>query len=170
MSFDSTALDTTDVPAFYASLRASLEALLVPEPDGLAQLANACSLLSFHIPRLNWLGFYLLRGEELVVGPFQGKPACTRIRKGKGVCGTAAQTRRAVVVDDVESFPGHISCDAASRSEIVLPLFSGDALVGVLDVDSPERARFAEADAAGLASLATVLSKRVNWASLGLPA
>jgi L-methionine (R)-S-oxide reductase len=154
--------------AFYESLRASLEALVRAESDGVAQLANASALIAAHLTEVNWVGFYLLKRGELVVGPFQGKPACTRIRMGKGVCGTAALAGKPIVVDDVEAFPGHIACDAASRSEFVAPLFAGHQLVGVLDVDSPRVARFGEAHAAGLASLAEALSRTVNWASLGV--
>lgn len=167
-TFQSERLDASDSQAFYASVSASLESLLAPEADGIAQLANACALLAHHIDRTNWVGFYLLRNGELVVGPFQGKPACTRIKLGRGVCGTAAQTQKTIVVDDVDSFPGHIACDAASKSEIVVPLFSGAELVGVLDVDSPEASRFGEVDAAGIVSLARVVSRMVNWDTIGL--
>jgi GAF domain-containing protein len=167
------------VPDFYKELSASLEALVGSESDGLAQLANACALIAQQLPHLNWVGFYLLKGGELVVGPFQGNPACTRIRLGKGVCGTAAVARQPIVVDDVDAFPGHIACDAASKSEFVAPLFLGDAhsadpaarpLVGVLDVDSPLLARFDAEHAAGLAGLADILSRRVHWKTLGLDA
>jgi len=156
------------VPEFYAALSASLDALVSAEPDGIAQLANACAHIADSLTQLNWVGFYLLKGGELVVGPFQGKPACTRIRVGKGVCGTAVLARKPIVVDDVDAFPGHITCDAASKSEFVAPLFDGDTLVGVLDVDSPVVSRFTEAHAAGLASLATLLSRRIRWSTLGV--
>jgi len=167
-TFQGDRLDASDSENFYVSVAASLESLLASEADGIAQLANASALLAHHIGRTNWVGFYLLRKGELVVGPFQGKPACTRIKLGRGVCGTAAQTQKTIVVDDVESFPGHIACDAASKSEIVVPLFSGAELVGVLDMDSPEASRFGEADAAGIVSLARVVSRVVNWDTLGL--
>src|SRR5207344_1286130 len=135
---------------FYKDLAASLESLLSGETDALANLANASALLAEALPRINWCGFYLLRGEELVLGPFQGKPACVRIPMGKGVCGTAAARRETLVVADVNAFPGHIACDAASRSEIVVPILRGGVLRGVLDVDAPVVARFDEADRAGL--------------------
>lgn len=159
-------------PDFFRELSASLEALIGSEPDGTAQLANASALMAEHLSRVNWVGFYLLKGGELVVGPFQGKPACTRIRLGKGVCGTAAVAGQPLVVDDVDAFPGHIACDAASRSEFVAPLFYGvgGPLVGVLDVDSPELARFDSAHAVGLAELADILTRRVHWSTLGVDA
>ena len=165
-TFQAETLTSESPESFYSSLAASLESLIGAEADGLAQLANAAALLAHHIDRINWLGFYLLRDGELVVGPFQGKPACTRIKLGRGVCGTAAQAQKTIVVDDVDAFPGHIACDAESRSEIVVPLFSEGTLVGVLDVDSPVPARFSEADAAGVVALARVLSKRVHWGTL----
>jgi L-methionine (R)-S-oxide reductase len=168
MSFDASPLPASNPEEFYSSLAASLQGLLSGESDGLAQLSNASALLAHHIPDLNWLGFYLLKGGELVVGPFQGKPACTRIRIGKGVCGTAAQALKPIVVDDVDAFPGHIACDAESRSEIVVPLFSDGKLVGVLDVDSPHKARFTEVDAAGIVGLAEVISRAIHWDTLGL--
>jgi L-methionine (R)-S-oxide reductase len=168
MNLDSTVSFDLPIPEFYAALSASLDALVASERDGLAQLANACALIGSSLDQLNWVGFYLLKGGELVVGPFQGKPACTRIRLGKGVCGTAAVARHPIVVDDVDVFPGHIACDSASKSEFVAPLFNGTALVGVLDVDSPVAARFTEEHAAGLAQLAVILSERVQWSTLGV--
>lgn len=113
------------------------------------------------MPDLNWAGFYFLRGGELVVGPFQGKPACVRITLGRGVCGTAAAERRTIVVDDVHAFDGHIACDAASRSEIVVPLLRGNELLGVLDLDSPMVGRFDSEDAAGLARLVSIYCARL---------
>jgi L-methionine (R)-S-oxide reductase len=153
-------------PAQYRDLARSLAALLEGEPDALANLANASALLAEGIPRINWCGFYFLRGEELVLGPFQGKPACVRIAPGKGVCGTAAQRRETVVVPDVLAFPGHIACDPASRSEIVVPIVVDGALVGVLDVDAPEPNRFDEEDRKGLEEFVRTLSPRVDWHSL----
>ena len=147
-------------------LERSLEALLEGEPDALANLSNAVALLVQSLDRINWCGFYLLRGEELVLGPFQGKPACVRIPLGKGVCGTAAVRRETVIVPDVESFPGHITCDPASRSEIVVPILAGGVLRGVLDVDSPEPGRFTEADRDRLERYVRSLAPRVAWESL----
>jgi GAF domain-containing protein len=139
----------------FASLGRQAEALLAGERDPVANAANLSALIFQGVPGLNWVGFYFLRGDELVVGPFQGLPACVRIPLGKGVCGTAARTRRTIVVADVDAFPGHIPCDAASRSEVVVPLIdAGGRLLGVLDVDSPERARFGDEEVAGLEALA----------------
>jgi L-methionine (R)-S-oxide reductase len=150
----------------YRDLAASLESLLTGESDALANLANASALLAQALARINWCGFYLLRGEELVLGPFQGKPGCVRIPVGKGVCGTAAARRETLVVPDVNAFPGHIACDAASRSEIVVPIREGGLLRGVLDVDSPELDRFDEEDRAGLERFVGLLVPLVNWMSL----
>jgi GAF domain-containing protein len=154
-------------PALYRDLVKSLESLLEGETDALANLANASGLLAAALERINWCGFYLLRSEgELVLGPFQGKPACVRIALGSGVCGTAAAKRETLVVPDVHAFPGHIACDAASRSEIVVPILQGGALRGVLDVDSPEKNRFDDEDRAGLEEFARVLTPRVDWGRL----
>jgi GAF domain-containing protein len=154
-------------PALYDALAASLASLLEGETDALANLANAAGLLGETLERVNWCGFYLLRdGGELVLGPFQGKPACVRIAIGKGVCGAAAQRRETVVVADVNAFPGHIACDAASRSEIVVPIVAGGALFGVLDVDSPEPSRFDDEDRRGLEQFVRVLLPRVAWERL----
>src|SRR5579871_501901 len=160
MSFSSPRYDFADKKSDYARLAAELEALLEDEHDLIANAANASALLFEALPDVNWVGFYFLRGSgqaaELVVGPFQGKPACVRIAVGKGVCGTAAARRATVVVPDVHEFPGHIACDAASRSEIVVPLIQDGELLGVLDVDSPSVARFDEADRRGLEQVATI--------------
>jgi L-methionine (R)-S-oxide reductase len=145
-----------DKAADYGQLARELASLLAGERDTVANAANTAALIFDALPELNWAGFYFLRGSELVVGPFQGKPACIRIPVGKGVCGTAAAQRKTIVVPDVHEFPGHIACDAASRSEIVLPLMAGERLLGVLDIDSPRMARFDEADARGLEKLAAV--------------
>ena len=126
------------------------------ESDLIANAANTVALIFEAVPRLNWVGFYFLKGGELVVGPFQGKPACVRIALGAGVCGAAAAQRATLVVPDVSQFPGHIACDAASRSEIVIPLIRGGEVLGVLDVDSPHLARFDEADRRGLEALAAI--------------
>jgi L-methionine (R)-S-oxide reductase len=148
--------DFRDKAGDYASLAQELESLLAGERDLIANAANTAALLFNALPDVNWVGFYLLKGGELVVGPFQGKPACVRIALGKGVCGTAAAERRTLLVPDVHAFPGHISCDAASRSEIVIPLMRPEGLLGVLDLDSPSLARFDEADRRGLERLAAV--------------
>lgn len=140
----------------YADLVEQARALLSGERDRVANAANL-SALAFHaLPDLNWLGFYFYDGHELVVGPFQGKPACVRIALGRGVCGTAAATGRTQRVDDVDAFPGHIPCDSASRSEVVVPMFENDRLLGVFDIDSPVLARFDADDVRGLEGLAEV--------------
>jgi L-methionine (R)-S-oxide reductase len=150
----------------YRQLALQLQALLADEPDGLANCANLAALLYEALPALNWCGFYYLRGAELVLGPFQGKVACVRIALGRGVCGTAAERREAVVVPDVHAFPGHIACDAASRSEIVVPLLLNGDLLGVLDLDSPQLARFDAEDAAGLTALVAALLARSDMSRL----
>jgi L-methionine (R)-S-oxide reductase len=153
--FEMKPLDVADKPALYRMLLGQAAALLEGEADPVANAANLAALIYHQVPGLNWAGFYFLRDGELVVGPFQGRPACVRIALGRGVCGTAASERRTIMVDDVDLFPGHIPCDSASRSEIVVPLISASgAVAGVLDLDSPERARFDAADAAGLEALA----------------
>jgi L-methionine (R)-S-oxide reductase len=150
----------------YPEIHAQLEGLLAGETDGLANAANSSALLFQLLPRLNWVGFYFLRGRELVLGPFQGKVACVRIPLGKGVCGTAAERRETLVVPDVHAFPGHIACDAASRSEIVVPLLHRDRVLGVLDLDSPDPARFDERDAAGLEGVVARLLARSDFSRL----
>ena len=145
---------TGDKPAQYAQLLEQARALMHGEPDRIANAANLAALVFHALPDLNWAGFYFFDGRELVVGPFQGLPACVRIPLDKGVCGAAARTRRTQRVADVEAFPGHIACDSASRSELVVPLVHGDALVGVLDLDSPRLDRFDGDDQAGLEAIA----------------
>jgi len=140
----------------YAELAGQMRGLLHGERDRVANAANFSALVYQILPDLNWAGFYFYDGNELVVGPFQGKPACVRIALGTGVCGTAAATRTTQLVRDVHAFPGHIACDAASRSEIVVPLFDGEELIGVWDVDSPSVARFDDADRAGMEMLASI--------------
>ena len=140
-------------PDLHAQLLAQARALLEGERDATANAANLASLVFHTLPDLNWAGFYWLKDGGLVLGPFQGKPACVRIAMGKGVCGTAAATRRTVVVPDVHAFPGHIACDSASESEIVVPVAKDGRLVGVLDLDSPRLARFDDEDARGLEAL-----------------
>jgi L-methionine (R)-S-oxide reductase len=156
MSFTTKRYEFRDKAADYAQLAEELRGLLSGESDFVANAANTSALIFDALPDLNWVGFYFLKSDELVVGPFQGKPACVRIALGKGVCGTAAAERRTIVVPDVEAFPGHIACDAASRSEIVVPLIAGRELLGVLDIDSPKLARFDESDARGLERLAAI--------------
>ncbi len=150
----------------YRELNAQLASLLAGERDGLANAANTAALLWQGLPELNWAGFYFLRGGELVLGPFQGKVACVRIAVGRGVCGTAAQRRETIVVPDVAAFPGHIACDHASRSEIVVPLVQDGRLIGVLDLDSPQPARFDDEDARGLAEAAAIFLRQSDLARL----
>jgi GAF domain-containing protein len=140
----------------YASLVVQLMSLLKGEYDLTANAANFSALLFNSLPKVNWAGFYFLRGDELVLGPFQGNPACVRIPMGKGVCGVAAQQLETIIVPNVHEFPGHIACDVASNSEIVVPLFDGERLLGVLDLDSPVIGRFDDQDAEGLNELVTV--------------
>lgn len=143
-------------PEVYRTLQAQARALLSGEADRVANAANLSSLVFHALPGLNWVGFYFFDGTELVVGPFQGRPACVRIALGKGVCGTAAQSRTTQRVQDVAAFDGHIPCDSASRSELVVPLYQGDTLVGVFDIDSPEIGRFDADDQAGLEAIAAI--------------
>ena len=150
----------------YRDLEAALESLLEGETDALANLSNAAGLLSQSLENINWCGFYLLRGDDLVLGPFQGKPACVRIPVGKGVCGAAARDQATLVVPDVNRFAGHIACDPASRSEIVVPIIEKDVLHGVLDVDAPEVGRFDQEDLAGLEKFVATLAPRVAWGRL----
>jgi L-methionine (R)-S-oxide reductase len=143
--------------AAYGEVNGQLAGLFAGERNGLANAANMAATLFLALPDLNWAGFYFLQGGELVLGPFQGKVACVRIALGRGVCGTAAQRRETVIVPDVEKFPGHIACDSASRSEIVVPLVQGGRLLGVLDLDSPSLGRFDGEDAAGLGAAVGLL-------------
>jgi GAF domain-containing protein len=156
MSFSAAALSGTK-PEQYHDLVQQLEGLIAGERDWIANTANAAALIFTQLEGLNWAGFYLMKDGELVLGPFQGKPACIRIPLGRGVCGTAAAERRTQVVADVHAFPGHIACDADSRSEIVVPLVRDGRLVGVLDLDSPRPARFDAQDQAGLEAFAAAL-------------
>ena len=148
--FAAVPLNRDSKPELYRELAGSVRALLQGERDLVANAANVSALLFQSLPDLNWAGFYFLKGGELVLGPFQGKPACVRIALGKGVCGTSAQARRTIVVADVHQFPGHIACDSASLSEVVVPIVQGDRVVGVLDLDSPRKSRFDDDDARGL--------------------
>ena len=144
----------TSKPAHYCDLLLQAQGLFDGIRYPIANAANLSALLWYGLPDLNWAGFYILRGDQLLLGPFQGKPACVRIPMGKGVCGTAAATRATVIVPDVHAFPGHIACDSASNAEIVVPLITAGTLTGVLDLDSPLLARFDEEDRHGLEALA----------------
>jgi GAF domain-containing protein len=146
----------TSKAELYQQICAQLQELLKDEQNLVANAANTAALLYHSLPDVNWVGFYFTEDEELVLGPFQGKPACVRIRIGTGVCGTAAQRAESVIVPDVNLFPGHIACDTASRSEIVVPLLNWGNVLGVLDIDSPSLARFDEEDLEGLESVAAV--------------
>ena len=151
----------TDLKLKYKQLAGQLDALLTGEKNVYANLSNASALLNQFLDRINWVGFYLIDDGELVLGPFQGLPACIRIPLGKGVCGTAAETKESIIVADVEAFPGHIACDAASQSEIVIPIVKKDVILGVLDVDSPELNRFTEQDRLGLELFVETLVKHL---------
>ncbi len=155
--FNTHRIDYSDKRAFWAELSGQLRALLAGESDPVANAANLSALLFSQLPDTNWVGFYFAHDDGLVVGPFQGLPACVRIPLGKGVCGTAASTRETQVVADVDAFSGHIPCDSASRSEVVVPLVDGsDNLLGVLDVDSPKLDRFDDVDREGLEAVAAI--------------
>jgi L-methionine (R)-S-oxide reductase len=148
-------------PAFYRELLAAADALTAGEPDAIANMANLAALVWQLVPELNWAGFYRLLGEELVLGPFCGKPACIRIPLGRGVCGAAAASGETQLVADVHAFAGHIACDAASRSELVIPVVREGAVVAVLDLDSPRAARFDAEDQAGFEALAALVADRI---------
>jgi GAF domain-containing protein len=148
-----------DTGTMYRDLASALEGLVAGEPDPIANMANAAALIWETLPDLNWAGFYRNVGGELVLGPFQGRPACIRIAFGSGVCGVAAETRQVQRVEDVNAFPGHIACDSASASELVVPIVRNGELVAVLDLDSPRTGRFSEEDEAGCVRLAEILSK-----------
>src|SRR5947207_13872020 len=156
MTFQIANQETGSKAERYAQLQLQLRSLLAGERDFIANAANLASLLYHSLPDLNWAGFYLIKGDELVLGPFQGKPACVRIAMAKGVCGTAAAQRQTILVANVHDFPGHIACDSASNSEIVVPLVSDEQLLGVLDLDSPSFDRFDDEDAKGLNELAEI--------------
>ncbi len=154
----------SDKPEFYRLLQLQLQALISDEQDSLANLCNSSALLYQQLSQINWLGFYLFKGDQLVLGPFQGRTACVRISLGQGVCGTAAVEKKTLVVPDVHQFPGHIACDAASRSEIVIPLLDGNSLLGVLDIDSPITNRFDHHDQQGLELFCHFLVSAIDWA------
>jgi L-methionine (R)-S-oxide reductase len=142
----------------YRELVEAAHALTADEPDAVANMANLAALIGQFLPRLNWAGFYRMVGDELVLGPFQGKAACIRIPLGQGVCGTAAQSGKTQLVADVHAFPGHIACDAASASELVVPVIRDDRVIAVIDLDSPELGRFDAEDAAGIEALAAAIA------------
>lgn len=156
MTFQLSTREGATKTELYATLGSQLRSLLEGERDLIANAANLSSLLFHSLPDVNWTGCYLLKGNELVLGPFQGKPACVRIALGSGVCGTAAEQRQTILVDNVNDFPGHIACDSASNSEIVVPILIGERLIGVLDIDSPSLSRFDDQDAKGLNDLVNV--------------
>ncbi|MGH6878504.1 MAG: GAF domain-containing protein [Rhizomicrobium sp.] len=149
--FESRTMATASKPELYTQIAQQLEGLFAGERDPIANAANTAALLYHAVPDINWAGFYFLHeGGQLVLGPFQGQPACVRIAAGQGVCGTAVVRRQSVLVEDVQAFPGHIACDAASRSELVVPLIAGGAMLGVLDIDSPLLSRFDANDQIGI--------------------
>jgi len=153
---------TADKATLYDDMLSAADALTAGEPDPVANMANLAALLWQFLPDLNWAGFYRMVDGELVLGPFQGKPACIRIPVGRGVCGAAAASRETQLIADVHAFPGHIACDAASASELVVPVIQDGALVGVIDLDSPRPARFDAEDAAGIERLAARIAGRVG--------
>jgi L-methionine (R)-S-oxide reductase len=148
-----------DKTTMYRDLASALGGLIAGEPDPIANMANASALIFETLPDVNWVGFYRNVGDELVLGPFQGRPACIRIKFGQGVCGVAAETRQVQRVEDVHAFPGHIACDSASNSEIVVPLVRDGELIGLLDLDSPTTGRFSDEDEAGCIRLGEILSR-----------
>jgi len=152
-------IEAADTATMYRDLASALEGLITGEPDPIANMANAAAVIFETLPDVNWAGFYRNVGGELVLGPFQGRPACIRIAFGSGVCGVAAETRQVQRIDDVHAFAGHIACDSASNSEIVVPLIRDGELLGVLDIDSPKPGRFTEEDEAGCVKLGEILSK-----------
>ncbi len=152
-------IEAADKAVMYRDLASALEGLVIGEPDAVANMANAAALIWETLPDINWAGFYRNIGGELVLGPFQGRPACIRIAFGQGVCGTAAASLQVQRVEDVEAFPGHIACDSASASELVVPIVRDGELIAVLDLDSPIRARFDADDEAGCVKLAEILAK-----------
>jgi len=159
--YDFAADPTLPKPELYRELCSAAEALTAGEEDGVANMANVAALIWQLVPDLNWAGFYRMVGGELVLGPFCGKPACIRIPLGKGVCGTAAASGESQLVEDVHAFPGHIACDAASRSELVVPIMRDGAVIAVIDLDSPVPARFDAQDQAGIENLAKLLTPRI---------
>jgi len=159
--YDFVPADPADKPGLYRDLADAVRAITDGECDGVANMANCAALLAEFLPDLNWAGFYRMVDGELVLGPFVGRPACIRIPLGKGVCGTAAAEARSVLVEDVHAFPGHIACDAASRSELVVPITRSGVVIAVIDLDSPRHARFDADDQAGIEAMAAILSDRI---------
>jgi len=154
-------IEAADKATLYSDLASALEGLVAGETDGIANMANASALIWESLPDVNWVGFYRNVGGELVLGPFQGRPACIRIPFDQGVCGAAAATRQVQRVKDVHAFPGHIACDSASNSEIVVPLVRDGELLGVLDIDSPKHGRFDAGDEAGIVRLAEIITRAI---------
>lgn len=159
-------IDTKDKKKFYGYLNLKLTGLICEEEDWLANLSNASALLWLLLEDINWAGFYLYKKGELILGSFQGKPACTHIQVGNGVCGTVAETRETQIIGNVNEFEGHIACDAASQSEIVVPIVYEDKLIGVLDIDSPILNRFNEEDGRYLEKFVELLNKYINWSDI----
>jgi GAF domain-containing protein len=156
--FEAASIETADKVEFYRQLVQQLQGLFDGERDMIANAANMSALLYQTMPDLNWAGVYLLKGDQLVLGPFQGKPACVRIPIGRGVCGSAIERKSSILVEDVHAFPGHIACDAASRSELVVPIFRNGETIGVIDLDSPRVSRFDIDDQAGIERLAEIFA------------
>lgn len=156
--FETASIDAADKTEFYRTLAGQLEGLLEGETDMIANAANMSALIYQMLPDLNWAGLYFLKGDQLVLGPFQGKPACVRIPVGRGVCGSAIERKASILVEDVHAFPGHIACDAASRSELVVPIIRGAETIGVIDLDSPLPSRFDSDDQAGIERLARIFA------------
>jgi L-methionine (R)-S-oxide reductase len=156
--FETASIETDDKTEFYRLLAQQAEGLFDGETDMIANAANLSALIYHTMPELNWAGFYLLKGGQLVLGPFQGKPACVRIPVGRGVCGSAVARKSSILVEDVHAFPGHIACDAASRSELVVPIVRGGETIGVIDLDSPTISRFDRDDQAGIENLARIFA------------
>ena len=154
-------IEAADKATLYRDLASALQGLVAGEQDAIANMANGAALIWESLPDINWVGFYRMIDGELVLGPFQGRPACIRMKLGEGVCGTAAETREVQLVKDVHSFPGHIACDSASNSEIVVPLIRDGQVLGVLDIDSPSLARFDEEDRAGIVRLGEILTAAI---------
>lgn len=159
-------IKTDDKSKFYSYLNMKLVGLITSESDWLANFSNASALLWLLLDDINWAGFYLYKNDELILGPFQGRPACTKIEIGKGVCGTAAKERKSQVIKNVHDFPGHIACDSASNSEIVIPIVKDDKLIGVLDIDSPIFERFDEEDRVGLEKFVSKLNKYMDYSKI----
>ena len=154
-------IEAADTATMYRDLSSALQGLVAGEPDGIANMANAAALIWETLPDINWVGFYRNVGGELVLGPFQGRPACIRIAFGSGVCGVAAETRQVQRIDDVHAFPGHIACDSASASELVVPIVRDGELIALLDLDSPNSSRFSAEDEAGCVRLAEILAAAI---------